>query len=306
MSKQQKIILVKGIPGSGKSTWAKEFVKDSKGKFKRVNKDDIRAMVDLGKYSKGREAFVLNVRDAIIRETLNLGVSIIVDDTNLHESHEITIRAIAAEYENVEVEINDSFLEVPVAECIRRDKLRSGKVKVGHMVILRMAKQANVSTKGINPWKLNKCDNDRTYRDYDAKLPDCIICDLDGTLSLMHGNRTPYEAEKADTDKLNVPVSRILTDYRHQNVKIYLFSGRSDAGLEATKSWLDVNGIFYDKLVMRRDGDFRNDCILKEEMYDTHIKDQFNVRFVLDDRDMVVKKWRELGLLCLQVFDGNF
>lgn len=306
MAKPQKVILVKGIPGSGKSTWAKETVKQSQGKIKRVNKDDLRAMVDLGKHSSKREDFVLKIRDAIIRETLNDGLSIIVDDTNLHEKHEATIRSIAAEFDNVVVEINDSFLEVPVAECIRRDKLRLGKARVGFQVILRMAKQAGLSTKGLNPWKLSKCDNDRSYYPNNPDLPDCVVCDLDGTLSLMHGNRSPYEAEKADTDKLNEPVAQILADYKCNGTDIILFSGRSDAGLDATKKWLATHEISYDKLVMRKDGDFRNDGILKEEMYNAHVKDQYNVRFILDDRDMVVKKWRSLGLLCLQVYEGAF
>jgi predicted kinase len=301
------VTICKGIPGSGKSTWAKKVCAESEGKIKRVNKDDLRAMVDTGKHSAKREKFVLELRDTIIRHSLSSGLSVIVDDTNLHDKHEIAIRDIVAkEFPDVDVVINDSFLQVPIMTCIDRDKKRSGKAQVGFKVILRMAKQAGICTKGINAWKLAKCDNDREYKEYNPKLIDCVICDLDGTLSLMHGNRTPYEAAKCISDKLNVPVGRMLTDYRQLGVKILLFSGRSDAGLESTKQWLVNNGVIYDELVMREDGDFRNDGIIKEEMFNAHVKDKYNVRFVLDDRDMVVKKWRSMGLLTLQVFEGDF
>jgi hypothetical protein len=55
-----------------------------------------------------------------------------------------------------------------------------------------------------------------------------------------------------------------------------------------------------------RPGDMRNDSIVKEEIYEEHIKPRFNVRFVLDDRDRVVKMWRENGLKVLQVAEGDF
>lgn len=42
------------------------------------------------------------------------------------------------------------------------------------------------------------------------------------------------------------------------------------------------------------------------EQVDTHIRDRYDVRVVLDDRDSVVKMWRSLGLTCLQVALGEF
>ena len=57
---------------------------------------------------------------------------------------------------------------------------------------------------------------------------------------------------------------------------------------------------------MRKEGDFRRDSIVKQEIYEQHIKDKYVVEFVLDDRDLVVSKWRELGLKCLQVQPGAF
>ncbi len=60
------------------------------------------------------------------------------------------------------------------------------------------------------------------------------------------------------------------------------------------------------QLFMRPTGDQRNDGIMKEIMFNEHIRGKYNVRFILDDRDRVVSKWREMGLTAFQVAPGNF
>src|SRR5690348_7760173 len=87
-----KLIMTKGLPGSGKSTWAKQIVSENPGAVKRVNKDDLRSMVDGGKWSKANETFVLLVRDQIVDAALSSGKSVIVDDTNFAPRHETALR----------------------------------------------------------------------------------------------------------------------------------------------------------------------------------------------------------------------
>jgi predicted kinase len=74
----KEVILTKGLPASGKSTWAKKQVLESTTNYKRVNKDDLRDMLDAGRFSKGNEAFLLTVRDFVILEALNKGYHVIV------------------------------------------------------------------------------------------------------------------------------------------------------------------------------------------------------------------------------------
>jgi hypothetical protein len=50
---------------------------------------------------------------------------------------------------------------------------------------------------------------------------------------------------------------------------------------------------------------FMPDEILKREMLDTFIN-MDEVFLVVDDRDKVVKMWRDLGLNVFQVADGDF
>jgi hypothetical protein len=140
-------------------------------------------------------------------------------------------------------------------------------------------------------------------------LPPAIICDIDGTLALL-GDRNPYDASQAEQDELNHPIANILEVYSHQtlfDVQILLVSGREDKYRPQTERWLKLHDIRHKQLYMRQAGDFRKDTIVKREIYARYIQDKYHVIFVLDDRDQVVKMWRqELGLTCLQVEYGAF
>lgn len=127
-----------------------------------------------------------------------------------------------------------------------------------------------------------------------------VICDLDGTLALLNG-RNPYDASTCENDLLNEVVADII---KERNV--ILVSGREDKFRVQTELFLAKHGIKYMNLFMRKQGDFRKDSVIKREIYEQHIKDKYEVHFVLDDRNQVVQLWRELGLKCLQVADGNF
>ena len=76
--------------------------------------------------------------------------------------------------------------------------------------------------------------------------------------------------------------------------------------MDETKQWLEDNSIRYDQLLMRGTGDNSPDIIVKKAIFDVYIKDNYNIEFVLDDRNQVVEMWRSLGLKCLQVQDGDF
>lgn len=135
-----------------------------------------------------------------------------------------------------------------------------------------------------------------------------IICDLDGTLALL-GERSPYDASRALEDSLNFPVSNILEVYTHQNlysVDVILISGREDKHRSQTEEWLKKHQIVYKQLFLRPTGDRRPDTVVKKEIYEREIKDKYDVLFVLEDRDKVVRMWRDEGLACLQVAYGDF
>lgn len=276
-----KLIMTKGLPASGKTTWAKEYVLDHPGSV-RVNKDELRQMLHAGKWSKQNEQTIIAYRDQIVGTALSAGKTIIVDDTNLAPKHEETLRRIASAY-NAEFEIKD-FTEVSLEECIARDQKRANYV--GEKVIKDMY---NKYLKPKPP-----------VIEYNELLQDVIICDLDGTLCLF-GDANPYDRNFSE-DVPNHPVQQVLDKVD----KIVFLSGRSSKYFDVTRKWLDKQGFKKHPLFMRDEGDNRKDAIIKRELYDQHIKEKYNVNFVLDDRNQVVDLWRSLGLTCFQVADGDF
>lgn len=137
-----------------------------------------------------------------------------------------------------------------------------------------------------------------------------IICDLDGTLAILNG-RSPYDASTAMEDVLNEPVANILSVYDNQtlfDIDLILLTGRYDTYRKQTIEWLAKHKItHYKQLYMRSATDKRQDTIFKKEIYEKYIKNEYDVIFVLEDRNQVVDMWRkELGLTCLQVEYGDF
>ena len=140
----------------------------------------------------------------------------------------------------------------------------------------------------------------------DLTKPRAVIVDIDGTIALHGDERGHYEYEKVATDTVNHPVAW-LVDLLDTEVDIIFLSGREDRCRDDTVNWLNQKlGYGQPKLFMRTTGDHRPDYVIKGELFDAYIRDNYNVQFVLDDRDQVVNMWRGMGLTCLQVAEGNF
>lgn len=138
------------------------------------------------------------------------------------------------------------------------------------------------------------------------ELTECIIVDVDGTLSLMNG-RQIYNSDESVNDQINYPVRDIVNMFDKNNMVIILLTGRSESERENTQKFLASNNVSYDQLIMRKDGDQRKDSIIKKELYEEHIKGIYHVLFWLDDRDQIIEMVRdELGLPCFQVYYGAF
>ncbi len=296
------LYITRGLPGCGKTTLAKEMQKKD-GNLVRVNKDDLRAMLHDSVHSKGREKQVVEFRDFAIRQALGSGKNVISDDTNF-DRHEDDLRAIAKEF-NAKFEVID-LTHVSPEVCIERDLLRPRSV--GQKVIMRFYHEY-----------LAPKNEDRgllTPKIYDVALPICVIFDLDGTIACI-GDRSPYDGKSCGTDKMNESIKALIqliqdskpTTWKRWSSlepKVIIMSGRNGDSRSETEQWLKDHDLSFDHLFMRKEGDDRKDSIIKEELFNEHIKNKYNVLFVVDDRDQVVKLWRSLGLTCLQCNYGDF
>jgi predicted kinase len=138
----QHLIILKGLPASGKTTWAREWVDRDPTERMRVNKDDLRNMV--GNYQlQIKNPVIGKMQEEIIRKCLTYGKSVVVDNTNLFED----FSAFALDFPKVNIQVLD--LAVPTHECIRRDRLRENPV--GDSVILDMAIASGVLEKELQP-----------------------------------------------------------------------------------------------------------------------------------------------------------
>lgn len=274
--------MLKGIPASGKSTWAKEKAKD--GRYKRINKDDLRAMIDGGKWSRSNEKKIIEIRNLMIDNFLEGGFHVIVDDTNFNPSHESALRAIAKRHNAL---FETKLFDVDLQEAIKRDLQRQNSV--GEKVIKDMYYKYVHKVEPI---------------EQDYNLPQAVIFDIDGTLAKMH-NRSPYDWDKVMLDKRNAAVFKMYLALQAQGYKILICTGRDGVCEQKTREWLTMNGIFFDEFMIRPEGNMEKDSIIKQRMLDDLVQ-RYNIVGVFDDRDQVVEMWRQNGLTCFQVDYGNF
>lgn len=143
----QKLILTRGLPASGKSTWAKT---QCKGNCVRINRDEYRWMLTGASgwheytFKSRIENLVTQLTTSAIFEALDSGFDVVVDETGLNPAVAARLEdeVLAYQFDENEVQfvIEDRFLAVPVEECIRRDAER-GVYSVGEDVIRKMAKK---------------------------------------------------------------------------------------------------------------------------------------------------------------------
>jgi predicted kinase len=325
-------MILRGIPACGKSTFAKNLLAKEPARWKRINRDDLRTMLDDGVFDRNREEFIRSVEHQLIQSAFRAGYDVIVDNTTLVPQTLKKLHQVAQEFGDVKV-IEYCF-NVDVEECIKRNEKREGRARVPEKVIRDMAHAAGLD-------RGRKLENREMYypprfsgesavdsAGYDptSKLPKAVICDLDGTLSLLNG-RSPYDASNCDKDLPNLPVIEAVKALYSQGFQILFTSGREDKYREPTirfieqhvrvqvpVSWNEESGpgpslttkVIDYKLFMRPTGDQRKDAIVKRELFDENIRGKFNVVFAYDDRNQVVDAWREMGLACFQVAPGNF
>jgi phosphoglycolate phosphatase-like HAD superfamily hydrolase len=146
-----------------------------------------------------------------------------------------------------------------------------------------------------------------------------VIFDLDGTLALIDKRRalaakpngkinwkTFFAPENISLDEPNLPVIASFKAMKAAGFRVGIFSGRDSISRQQTEDWLAQHGIQPDFLFMRMQGSFTPDDVLKKDWLDREMAAGHEIMCVFDDRDKVVKMWRENGISCFQVAPGNF
>jgi hypothetical protein len=146
-------------------------------------------------------------------------------------------------------------------------------------------------------------------------LKRCVIFDIDGTLANcshrvhhVNGKKKNWPAFMAaipddspiyQTVFLN-NVFPFLRSHGATAMPTFLCSGRSENERADTEAWLKKHAVSYDKMFMRKAGDYRADHIIKRELLEEIRAEGYEPWLIFDDRQCVVDMWRKEGLFVLQ------
>lgn len=280
------MIIMRGLPASGKSTKAEEIVKN--GRTFRVNRDKLREMLHFNNWTPKNEGLTVDIAMGVAEKILRSGYDVIIDDTNLTEGHIEKWARIANDY-GAEVEIIDMTDTVSVEMCIARDKERTNSV--GRHVIMDMAMRNGI-----------------------VRLGNVVVCDIDGTvadpthrLKYARGEEknwdTFFSLMHLDTPRKEV-YDMVLKEMNEHSAYLVFVSARPEKYRKQTEDWLEAQG-FNDHvhLLMRRNHDKRDDTLVKSDIHRDFLSD-CNIVKVFDDRPKVIRMWREKGLKVEDVGSG--
>lgn len=283
------MIIMVGLPASGKSTKAEELAK-AHGNAVRINKDLLRTMLHFDKFNGRLEGHTRDAARKLADWFLTQDMTVIIDDTNLNPGTLQSWKDLA-KIHNAKVQVEN--VDTDVETCIARDEGR--EKKVGRDVIMRMAMQWGLwqPTKGI------------------------VICDIDGTIAdcshRQHFVKRP-EGEKKDwdaffggmeQDAVRTEIWQQVMELKIEGYDVILVSGRPSNYRINTLRWLSRNNLLdYSALLMRDGGDNREDTVVKQEIYERCLK-KYKVVKVFDDRPSVIRMWRAQGLDVVDVGSGE-
>lgn len=270
-----KLTLTRGLPASGKSTWAKEQLNKG-GETIRVNRDDLRQMLFNSHCLDKREDTITEIQRSIVSDSLALGKSVILDDTNLNDK---TFRYWEdfASLHGLLFVVKD-FTGVPLEVCVARDELRSGFSYVGRPTIEKMALKYGLI-------------------DWDKFEKGIKIFDMDGTLADVEHRRKFANGPAKDWDRffaeavkdtVREGVAREAREAANAGYGVVVVSARPARCYRDTAAWLDKANIKFNHIFMRPDNNKTDDVLIKSDILKYLPLEK--IREVYDDRPKVLRE----------------
>ena len=152
-----RLFIMCGLPASGKSTFARQFIRDNDIRY--VSRDEIRfSMVKENEEYFSREKEVFKKFAGTIAQTLVDGFDVIADATHLNRiSRDKLIHAI--DQYTTKYTITYIVLETSLETCMKRNALREGRTRVPDSVMKSMAEN----------WE-DITNNEKSYDRYEGTL----------------------------------------------------------------------------------------------------------------------------------------
>lgn len=162
-----KFVMLCGIPGAGKSTYAEQFNRLSHNSYMILSSDKIREELLGSAEDQSNNALIFKTMHERALMALDKGISVIYDATNMTRKDRNYILSILPKYVATECHI----VWAPIATCIDRDAARSRSV--GKDVIMRMVRKFQMpyydeGFTNISVVRMNEVD--LSYSSYSAYL----------------------------------------------------------------------------------------------------------------------------------------
>lgn len=293
-----RLILLRGLPGSGKTTTALRMLEQYGDNALRVNRDDIRAMLFRDRAWEPRQE---NMVRAVERTIVGLALGkyehsvVIVDNLHLSAASIENWRTFVHEFNTMsdtELHMQVYYIDTPVEECIIRDASRPKPV--GRSVIVGWALFSGV---------------------YHVPPGGFVLCDLDGTLA-NYDHRIHYLVDWNDKsaffahmehDTVYEDIATQLRMHLKQHTDIFYVTARDEKYREVTETWLqkyDLN--FHKALFMRPSWDKRSDIDVKNDMLAKFKEGNYFpvIKAIYEDRPGVVQLYKDLKLPVIVCNDG--
>jgi len=248
----KKVIFTQGLPSSGKTTWALKQIELYPETVKRINKDDLRAMIDGGKYTSGNESEINELIKIIIVRYLFVPsvVVVIIDGCNLAK-HIESYTAYVQEMYDEPVNFYNEVFDVSPQICIERNKIR------------------NIGFPEKAIWQiLDRYHQDEMFLDYKLQgdtMKSWIGFDLDGTIAHYDGWKGPNHIGEPIETMMN------LLKAEREKGKVKIFTARAciPEQIQPIRDWLTKHGL--------------------EDVEITNVKD-FGMTLLYDDRCIQVEQ----------------
>jgi predicted kinase len=293
-----KLVATRGWSGSGKTTWAREWLQESPDTRLIISRDDLRSSLFAGEgiLSNTQEKLITATQRDIAKLALESGRDVVLHDTNLRARF-LKDWADFADDIGADFEVKD--FEVDVETCIQRN---SSRFRVVPEDVIRTQ-----ARKWPFPWTTIQArpKGNLNIEPYEVAedLEYIVLVDIDGTIADMQ-DRHPFDLTKVSGDLPKEEIINIV-QLLNRDYKVIFFTGREDVCHDDTLAWLEKNVSLNHpvELHMRATDDKRRDSIVKLEMFNKHVRGRYNVAAVVDDRRQVCEMWHALGLPLFRVGD---
>lgn len=287
-----KMILMRGLPGSGKSTRARELRREIPGSV-IVSRDEIRLQL-YGTYSGLQidESNVSKVETAMVMASLQDGKTVIVDAQHLYQRYINRWQKLGYLVEVVEMHnslesliIRNAVREKTVPESYLHSQWKKFTRKDGSLIPAKLSPEDF-----IIDYKYEGFPSTPNWAGY------AYIFDIDGTLAHNDGHRSFYDYTKVFGDKPVDHVIHVANALDEVGFHILAVSGRENTCRDETLRWIHEHEVHVDGLYMRKEGDQRADSRVKMEILRDQIAPRYKVLGAFDDRPSVVRTWQKMGI----------